>query len=65
MSVAYFFIIALKEYSTGVYILENMGISAADVTLGKNMKRGREKGGKCRTKRKKGKKGKRRNKKRK
>jgi hypothetical protein len=43
---------------SGVYILDHTplggGISA-DVIWGKNMKRGREKGGKCKRKRKKGK----------
>ncbi len=41
----------------GVYLMENTppwGEISADVIWGKNIKRGRERGGKCRRKRKKG-----------
>jgi hypothetical protein len=61
----------MRNYVSGVYILENApsfwgGGITGNVIWGKNMKRGREKGGKCNTKRKKGERqGKRRKKKRK
>ncbi len=59
LAAAFEFESAATNFCSGVYILENTppwgGEISADVIWGKNMKRRREKEGKCKRKRKKGK----------